>query len=168
VADVELERQADDAERRLRDGTPLDEDERWALVNILWRAGRTPRRGRPKKGGGQLRWSDYGLTRQWVYDARRSASVPEDIFEAWLKDAHSKGRRPSHRSLMIRGGLINVVSADIFEGTPTGELAESLLRDVERCLQYMQFGKGKRRALFHALRWRLRVIAKDADEGDEG
>jgi hypothetical protein len=56
----------------------LTDDESCNLLAEMWRSGNMPRRGRPKKGSGQLRWADFGFTRQRVHEWRRMAEIPDD------------------------------------------------------------------------------------------
>jgi hypothetical protein len=153
---------------RPAEGAPLTEDERLELLVTVLRSGNMPRRGRPKKGSGQPKWSDFGFTRQFVYECRRMAEIPQDDFEAWQTERERQGKNPSTRALFIHFGKRNVYSEDIFEGTPTGDLAHALLKPVERVFRFGELTKHQRRALLHALRFRLKCIADMAKlESDE-
>jgi hypothetical protein len=144
----------------------LTDDERFALLREMWRSGNMPRRGRPKKGSSQPRWADFGFTRQRVHEWRRMAEIPEDQFEAYLSGRRQDGKGITRRGILVQFGKINIRTADVFEGTPIGDLAEALLRGAEAV--FSELNKRERYALLHALRFRLRCIAGAADlERDE-
>jgi hypothetical protein len=151
---------------RTQTASNLTDDERFALLEEMWRSGNVPRRGRPKKGSSQLRWADCGTTRQRVHEWRRMAEIPEDQFDAYLRERREKGKHITVRGILAHFGKINVRTADVFEGTPIGDLAEALLRRVEAV--FSELNKRERYALLHALRFRLRCIARAVDlERDE-
>ncbi len=102
-----------------------------------------------------------GMTRQEVYVARQMACVPEEIFEAYLAQCNADNKMPSARGVLRAGGLENVISEDIFEGTIFGDLAEKILKRAELIAQDMN-GK-QRRCFMKALHSRLKVINALAD-----
>jgi hypothetical protein len=146
---------------RMQMKSNLTDDERFALLQEMWRSGNVPRRGRPKKGSSEPRWADFGLTRQLVHEWRRMAEIPEDQFEAYLSGRSQDGKRITRRGILVHFGKINVRTADVFEGTPIGDLAEVLLRGAEAV--FSELNKRERYALLYALRFRLRCIASAAD-----
>jgi hypothetical protein len=144
------------AVRALEQAGELSDDERAELLKATFESGQWPRRGRPKKGEVRVRWADLGLSRQRVHEWSRMGEIPAADFDAFLARRDAEGKRITRRSILVHFGKINVRSEDIFEGTPTGELAEFLLRPVERVFEELE--KPQRRALLHALRFRLRCI----------
>lgn len=120
-------------------------------------------RGRPKKGSTAVTWAQVGLTRQQVHEWRKLAQIPDEIAEAFMDTRRAEGKTPSRRSVLIHFGLKNVVSDDVFVGSPIGDLAEQLLEPVERFLKNAQMSDKQRRWLIRALRYRLRTIALMAD-----
>jgi hypothetical protein len=97
---------------------------------------------------------------------RLLSDIPNDQLEAYLKRREAEGKRLSRRGILVHFGKINVRAADIYEGTPFGDLAERLLKPIERT--FAALDKSQRYALLHALRFRLRCIAGAADpEGDK-
>lgn len=147
--------------KRTQTTSNLSDDGRFALLQEMWCSGNAPRRGRPKKGSSQPRWADFGFTRQRVHERRRMAEIPDDQFEAYLSGRSQDGKRITRRGILVHFGKINVRTADVFEGTPIGDLAEALLRGAEAV--FSELNKRERYALLHALRFRLRCIASAAD-----
>lgn len=138
------------------DASALSDTERDELIAQALRSGNLPRRGRPRKGGTQLRWADLGLDRRRVFEWKLLSQIPKAEFEALAG-------KLSKRALLIRAGGVNVRAADVYEGTKIGELAEALLRPVERFFEEQrEITRQGRYAVLHALRYRLRAIVDKA------
>ena len=145
------------------DASALSDTEREELIAQALRSGNLPRRGRPRKGGTQLRWADLGLDRRRVFEWKRMSKIPQADFDAFFDAQRRAGGKLSHRAILVYFHLINVRSADVFEGTEIGELAEALLRPVERFFEEQrEITRQGRYAVLHALRYRLRAIADKA------
>ncbi|MFZ0662424.1 MAG: hypothetical protein WAM66_07015 [Acidobacteriaceae bacterium] len=91
------------------------------------------------------------------------SKIPQADFDAFIDAQKRAGRKLSQRAILVHFNLINVRSADVFEGTEIGELAEALLRPVERFFEEQRkITRQGRYAVLHALRYRLRAIVDKA------
>lgn len=66
------------------DASALSDTEREELIAQALRSGNLPRRGRPRKGGTQLRWADLGLDRRRVFEWKRMSKIPQADFDAFF------------------------------------------------------------------------------------
>jgi hypothetical protein len=140
----------------MTDLSELSERERWEYLLALVREGRAPRAGRPKKNSEIAKWRDFGLTRKEVWRMCRLAEISETDFQTFLDWNRANGKRSSYRAIFVHFGKINVPSENDFDGTPLGDLAQSLLAPCECLLATLN--KRERRILKRAVEARFRQV----------
>jgi len=135
---------------------PSEEQSELLGAVVRWHVSKQGR-GRPKKDSTAVTWEQLGFTRQQVHTYRKLASIPEATMEAYFDQCLADGRMPTYRGLYSVGGLENVASENVFGDTVFGELAEKVLKPVERIAE--QMNDRQRRCFMRALRERLKGIA---------
>ena len=119
-------------------------------IGDIYRGRKMKGRGWPRKGSADLTYAELGLTCQQVWEWRKLAEIPHDDFEGYLDQCRREGKKTSVRGVLVHFGKRNIVVSDaIFSDTPTGDLANHLLKGFERVLPLMTP---------HQRRWVIRAM----------